>query len=599
MAEEREKDEAEKKAPEEGTQVIGKVASPPQKEATSEQFHFWIPPDQVVEKTQIVRVDSSVGGRSVRFYGIVDEVYRQSRKRHMSEEYDTFDGDVDYQPPLRSGGVSYAMATILRADPPVLAPPMEESPVVLGARAEAMRAFGADEVEHPLVLGMVKNGGDAVAGPGIIDLDYLLGQNGGHMNVNGVAGRGTKSSFLLFTLYMLLAEARRQAVLRPSDPERLRVVPIVFNVKGYDLFHIDSWSKKWDPKKHLSTWHALGTDDPRPFANATFYAPQQPRSTIPVATGRVGAVVPYSYSLSDVIERGLFTYLFAEEDVQDATFGTLVLHLEDYLADELPRAEGGLRRSLRQGEGRPRTFQDLSEWVKQQTELKEKDGERRLSGHAPGTWAKLRRRVLRMVLEGGGVLRATDLRGRPLDLAARDTREPQVVDLNGLAGMPALQRFVIAATLRQLIDERTGSRAVDGLRYLICIDELNRFAPHGARDPITQLFELVAAEMRSQGIIILGAQQQASLVSTKVIENAGIKILGRTGSLELAHPVWRALSSSSRSKAAGLPVEEKLILQDSFRAPMHVRVPFPPWAMRREDARRDPEPGEADELPTY
>ena len=115
------------------------------------------------------------------------------------------------------------------------------------------------------------------------------------------------------------------------------------------------------------------------------------------------------------------------------------------------------------------------------------------------------------------------------------------------------------------------------------VPSLNRFAPHGARDPITQLFELIAAEMRSQGIILLGAQQQASQVSSKVIENAGIKVLGRTGSLELTQPVWRSLSPSARAKAVALTVDEKLILQDSFRAPMHVRVPYPPWAMRREE----------------
>ncbi len=62
-------------------------------------------------------------------------------------------------------------------------------------------------------------------------------------------------------------------------------------------------------------------------------------------------------------------------------------------------------------------------------------------------------------------------------------------------------------------------------------------------------------------------------------------MLGRSGSLELSHPVWRALSPSARSKATALPIDEKLILQDSFRAPMHVRVPFPPWAMRREEAQ--------------
>jgi len=115
--------------------------------------------------------------------------------------------------------------------------------------------------------------------------------------------------------------------------------------------------------------------------------------------------------------------------------------------------------------------------------------------------------------------------------------------------------------------------------YLVTLHELNRFAPKGASDPITKLIETVAAEMRSQGIILLGAQQQASKVSEKVIENAALRVLGRTGTLELDTPTWRFLSASAKSKATVLPLNEKLIIQDNFREPMHVRIPFPVWAM--------------------
>src|SRR5690606_18143314 len=131
-----------------------------------------------------------------------------------------------------------------------------------------------------------------------------------------------------------------------------------------------------------------------------------------------------------------------------------------------------------------------------------------------------------------GVLRRDDRNGAPLNLVRTDTSDPIVVDLSALARFPELQRFVVATILRQLVEARTGANAVRGLVYLVTIDELNRFAPRGANDPITQLIEMVAAEMRSQGIILLGAQQQASKVSEKVIENAAIRVLGRTGSLE-------------------------------------------------------------------
>src|SRR5262245_29405837 len=205
-------------------EAIGKVASPPRCESTSEEFHFWVAPDTLVEKSQIVRTDSEVGGRRIRFYGLVREVYRQSRQLNMGEEYDRHDGDVGYQPPFASAGFTYAAVTILRTDPVVLAPPLEGSDVLLGDEADARMAYAGDEIEHPLAVGLVKNGGSRLVGRGLIDTDYLLGANGGHLNVNGVAGRGTKSSLLLHVNYLLLREARRQQRQRPGDPGRLRVV---------------------------------------------------------------------------------------------------------------------------------------------------------------------------------------------------------------------------------------------------------------------------------------------------------------------------------------------------------------------------------------
>jgi hypothetical protein len=147
-----------------------------------------------------------------------------------------------------------------------------------------------------------------------------------------------------------------------------------------------------------------------------------------------------------------------------------------------------------------------------------------------------------------------------------------------------LPSFVVATIFRQLVEARTGRDVTGGLVYLVTLGELNRFAPEGARDPITQLIEMVAAEMCSQGIILLGAQQQASKVSEKIIENSVIRVLGRTGSLELGMPSWKFLSDSTKGKASNLQTEEKLVLQDNFREPMRIRVPRPTWAMNPEEA---------------
>src|SRR5262249_32189072 len=147
--------------------------------------------------------------------------------------------------------------------------------------------------------------------------------------------------------------------------------------------------------------------------------------------------------------------------------------------------------------------------------------------HAPGTVAAVYRRLRSAVMDGQHIFVLDAQQGQPLSVTRSTTTPPQVIDIHNLPG--ALQRFVVAAISKQVVAARVGRHAIPGLRYIIVLDELNRFAPRGGRDPITRLMEEVATERRSQGIILFGAQQFASEVSTKVVESASTRALGRTG----------------------------------------------------------------------
>jgi DNA helicase HerA-like ATPase len=555
---------------------LGKVAAPPNKESTSEFFFFWVERGKLVERTQIVITSSLLGGRTVNFVGLVEEVYRQSRQRDMGEEVDRFDANSGTTPPFASAGFTYAKVKILRTEPVTHAPPTEESTVYLGGKREAEKGYGIDRIkeENKLRLGLLRNGGTEFAGAAVIDLAYLLGENGGHLNVNGIAGLGAKSSFLLHVNYLLLREAVQQAKRFPGKPDRLQIVSIIFNVKNYDLFFINNWSKEWKTKQAeaRSEWkHFAAVDSPAPFANVKFFAPQLKGQAIPVNVGRTdNTVKPYSWSLSDIIELRLFRFLFSEADIYDANFGGLVGELEDWLTSgpsDAPR--------LRTVDDAPQTFDELLTWFRD-------NRDRMFTDFVSGTKGKLLRRLKYVVQEGDGVLRRTDVKGNPLILPRVGVDGPIVIDLFGIRLTPSLQRFVVAAVFHQLVLNRSGN-TTEGLRYLVTLDELNRFAPKNSSDPITQQIEQVAAEMRSQGVILLGAQQQASLVSPKVIENAGIRAVGRSGTLELSDEVWKVLQPADRLQAAQIQADEKLLLQPSFRAPMLAKIPYPPWALKKED----------------
>lgn len=562
-----------------GKTLLGKVASPAGAEATSEEFTFWVPEGAPVEKTQIIHAVSSYGEHKVTYYAVVDEVFRRSRRRDVLEEADRFGGDAKVSLPLDSQGITYAKAKILNTEPPVLAPPREESTVFLSSEHEARIAYGVERMGQPLPIGLLKNGGDSYAGPAYIDLDYLLGANGAHLNVNGIAGVATKSSFLTCVLYRLLCHYDDYARSNPSALDKRAIVPIILNVKGYDLMWLDHSSSRYASKSEDSVWRAIGIDEPAPFAGAKFFVPEQATSRTPVPVGR--SIEAYSWSLSDIIKLDLFPYLFSEDDREDENFLGLLQDIENFLTYE-DHSSGESTRRL--SDFAPQTFEELVKWVGTQANSKEDD--RDLKGnHHTGTWRKFYRRLRRIVDEGEGLLVRYDKEGRPLKVTTSTTCPPKVIDIQSIRDQ-ALQRFVVAAIFTQVSEARLGTNAVPNLSYVIVLDELNRWAPKGASDPITRLIEKVVAEMRSQGVILLGAQQQASQVSPRVIENCAIRALGRTGSLELSHTLWGFLSTGAKRRVENLQPNEKLVYQVNFREPMQMRVPFPRWAMRQGEAAR-------------
>ena len=577
---------------------VGRVGAPPDAEATSEHFHFWVPEDRLVEKTQLVHVESPTGGQNVHFYGLVTEVFRRSRRSDMLEEADRFDGRPEEQVPLESRGVTYASVRVLATEPNRFTPPREESLVYPAGEPEARIAYGVGEMEKPLVVGLVRNGGDAVAGPAYVDLDYLLGAKGGHLNVAGIAGVGTKSSFLTTVLSQVLRYCRRHAEEHPEDPEKPQVRAVILNVKGFDLFWLDRWSRAFSEEDRLM-WEAMGWSEPAPLDVLAFFAPQQPGSDeLAAPVGRSG-VHPYSWSLEDVIRDNLFTYLFSDSDREDDNFALLLADMERLLAREWRQNDGTPMRELRR-DAPARTFQELFDWFEHGLARGEgREGEEpprrsdltfeqlRSRAHHHGTLLRFYRRLRRIVHESAGIFRMEGGGSHPLDISQLEAGRPIVVDIQSLPDRH-LQRFVVAALLKQAVEQQTGGQALAGMHYLFVLDELNRFAPKNHTDPITQLVETVAAELRSRGVILLGAQQQASLVSPRVVENASVRVLGRTGGHELRQDVFSFLPEELRDYVEQLAASDKVLHLPSFRQPMHVRVPRPPWAMRKQEGSSDP-----------
>jgi len=579
--------------------VLGCVASPARYESTSKHYYFWVRSEKLVEATQLVQTASCVSGRLIEFYGMIEEVSRSSGRHSFSEEKDGKDGDPYYEPPFKPEGTTYCEVTILRADPPYMTPPLEESLVFLGRAAAAAKAYDYESMDDPendanwgLPIGLLRNGGMDMSGAALIDIRDLCGQRAGHLNVTGQAGHGTKSSFLLVIVKSLIEFAHRWDN-GDANRERFSVRPIVFNVKGNDLMFIDE-PNRYLSEKHSNRWGEMGVE-PQPFVNAEFYSPcAGGKDDVSRAVARVQRSVPssrqthaYYWTLADVIRFGLWSYLFSEDAQQSETMAALADHILDVIAEDCqPDDDHPAGLQLRQpGSGpnpqcTPQSFSELTEELR--SALRNNQHPLRDSNiHAFGTTRALLSR-LGVIRSAEGRLIFDDGRGcgTPLRVLARGTTDPMVIDI---AGLPVeLRRFVVAAVLDQVKERQMGPKHIQGQVYVLVLDELGVYAPRGARDPITKLFEHVAAQLRSQGIILFSAQQQASKVSETIFGNSEFKAIGATSSDELDTPTWnRLLTTTQKARSLQLHPEEKMVRTQ--RGWMNVIVPFPAWAMKQSE----------------
>ena len=600
-----------------GTHAVGRIGCPPGQEANVDEFYFWVASDSLVEQTQIVRVEATLPvppDGHVTVYGVVEQVYRRSAISSMHMELAAHDGDPEVDDlPLENNGVTFAKARVISTFPQVFTPPIEGNTVFSCAGQEAETAYEMDAYaeERGVCIGLVRNGGRTTAGRALLDQDFLLGAQAGHLNVNGAAGAGTKSSFLTIATSQTIEALKARSAAMVGTGKRPSVKAIIFNVKGFDLFFLDRWSTKFT-EEDLSIWREMGTT-PSVFKSIAYYAVERPDRSgdpTPVSTPRPGDVKAFSWSLKDIIDLGLFELLFSDESRANENLMTLINYFSHRLSETRKGMRGKApdvdvkvdaaedhRRQITEpleyafSADNPlgiKTFQDLLNYVQSKAQSEESDfSEAALQSMSRSTIQALWRRLLRVFNGRSGLLRREES-GSPLILATA-TEDVHVIDLQSISDQH-LQRFVIAAVLRQLVDWRSGPNAAPNETFLVVIDELNRYAPRGASDAITSLFEYVASQMRSRGIILFGAQQQGSRASEVVIENSQTRVLGRSGGQELADPIWRGFSEGDRKLALRLSANEKVVVAPNFREALHIKVPRPPWAMRPEEESSEAPP---------
>jgi uncharacterized protein len=542
--------------------VIGRASATESAANTSERFHGWLGPDSIVNPFDIIEVDHLEGSRT---YGLVTEISHTTDASSHLANLISFDfGDVNMEPQTPRQGADVLEADVLANWCPgnparaIYMPVRSGSPVRFANEIGIQIALGIDRIEpgDRIPAGVVRMTNGTIA-PVFLNRKFLLGPEGAHVNITGLSGLATKTSFATVLL---------QSILQRTDD----VAVIMLNVKQNDLLVIDQASTKLDANDRV-LYAAMGVE-PKPFDNVRYLIPRGRNRRAhcygePPANHRV-----YSYSLGDVV--GTAT-----------TPGPGLLSLFSNIPDEHGTLSGlcaEVDSHKRIGNG---TFAKVRGWnhlvngppIVVNGEVQSIGKNYRVD--SVGRFRRLLSRVVETRQSGIFVENrdqgTVDL-GQEIRSISRG--ETVVIDIFNLTDEERSLVFghVILEVYRMYAETAFNEPSMPR-KVVVFVDELNKYAPartHGGA--VLDYLLDISARGRSMGVVLLGAEQFMSEVHTQVAATS-TKVIGRSDPAELNDPAYRVIPQDLRQHLVRLEKGEMIVSHPMFRKPIRVLVPRPAY----------------------
>ncbi len=546
------------------TEPVGMVLGT--EDSTPLEFWVAIGPGSHLQLDDVVALDRVLpNGDKVSIYGIVGQV----RARHEGARFDS-DVFLIADGLLPAEVAEAAMVQVTRVVPETFVPPLPGTPVRKATGTERDEALDLADVERRLPAGLTRDNE-----PVFLDLDFVDGTKGAHINISGISGVATKTSYATFLLYSLF----HSGVLGASTTN---TKGLIFNVKGEDLLFLDHHNTRLDEDQR-ARYAPLGLT-PGPFRSVRILAP--PRKGDPNGTPATGArttgVRPLYWTIAQFCREGLLPFLFADAEderqqytivVQSVT-AQLRRHAETNTSDGAVRIDGATAR----------TFGELVRIIESKLipDDPEHDADQRWTGRAigSGTINAFVRRLAAAEKHLEHLIRA-DIANAPTHAIDLTSQQITVVDLHMLHDRA--KRFVVGVVLRQAFDAKEASGTAEPLQFVV-LDELNKYAPRDSSSPIKEILLDVAERGRSLGMILIGAQQTASEVERRIVANSAVRVVGRLDAAEAGREQYGFLPSVQRQRATILKPGSMFISQPRLPLPLLIEFPFPAWATRSAEA---------------
>ena len=549
---------------------VGLILGTGSKPATPLSFTVFVEEGRYLQLDDIVHVRVPSPGTAadfVEFFGIVDGV-------QAVQEGIRFDSDVTLteQGALPAGLARTADVSVTRVEPEILVPPAPGQVVWRARGRDRDRALFFDQMATRVPFGLSRSG-EPVYG----NLEFLNGNRGAHINIAGVSGVATKTSYAMFLLHALFGSGALGA-------EAANTRALIFNVKGEDLLYLDKPNAQVTDDARRD-YAALGLPA-EAFRSVSLFAPaSRGKQPLPDTGSRMEGVTGFYWTIREFCEERYLRFLFADADDHQSQIGLVVQQVETELASAARLSKSSRTATIELDGEVIASFDDLVEAIARQTNP---DQARPWGGRAaPGTVSAFLRRLDAAKPHLNPLIRGH----RSIDHAAHaiDTSRAQltVVDIHNLHDRA--QRFVVGVVLKRELARKEGTGTSSPLMFVV-LDELNKYAPREGHSPIKDVLLDIAERGRSLGVVLIGAQQTASEVAPRIVANCSIRVAGRLDAAEAKRGEYGFLTPAARTRATLLKPGSMILSQPEIPVPLLLRFPYPAWATRRSEVGGDEDP---------
>lgn len=559
--------------------IIGRVLATEKNPTTIDDFTFWTDPELILNPFDIVKVQHVNNSFS---YGVIEDIAHITDAASFLTNFISSDfGDVNAEENTLRVGMNYVTAKVVCNTENIYIPLQSNAKVMLATAEEINYALGLNDIRNPLVCGYLEmyegtKDCEKVTLPVNLNSKFIIGPEGAHLNISGISGLASKTSYAMFLLKAIQDSYMKKD---PKNEDEDSVAFVLFNVKGKDLLAIDQlndFSDERNPEKArnetLEKYEKLGLSA-EPFKNVQYYYPYSIPKTRHWNTYMTPEEVEDNVKKKKA-KKFKYVYKYDKENL-DLMFANI---------DDSTQTMESIISYIMSGQGK---FNQVSDWqefldaVKEKcsTETSGKDKEIPVA-----SWRKFYRIINKSITDNK--IFARDVREDDGETRIGDAlkyikkNEVHVIDIAKLS--EDKQAYVFGDAIRTIYDLQLGQYAgEEGVnppsRVVIFIDELNKYASKETpkNSPILRQVLDVAERGRSLGVVLFAAEQFRSAIHDRVTGNCSTHAYGRTNSIEVTKSDYKSIPSVYKTMMTRLKQGEYIIQNPIFRSLLNIKFPKP------------------------